>query len=338
MIHFEWVWLLLLIPLPLLVHSLTPPAKQEIAALKVPFYPSLVESDFKQASKNHRWRMLLMSSIWLLLLVSAARPQIVGDYINVPISGRDLMMAVDVSGSMQEQDILHGNKLQTRLDAVKRVGGQFIERRVGDRIGLILFGTQAYLQVPLSLDRNTVIELLNESLIGIAGEKTAIGDAIGLSIKRLQSLESDQKVLILLTDGSNTAGTIEPSKAADLARIAKLRIHTVGIGATEMEVDSFFGRQTVNPSRDLDETLLRHIATTTGGQYFRATDEASLGNIYALIDQLEPIEKEAQNLRPTRSLFFWPLGLALVISGFWMLMHCVPIFLSERKITHGEKT
>ena len=321
MIHFEWIWMLLICPLPLLVYWLVTPASRETGALNLPFLTNLNEFENTEKSATSRfWQKLItMTLIWLLLVVSAARPQVIGDAVNVPVSGRDLMLAIDVSGSMEAQDILHNDQPQTRLAAVKRMAGEFIDQRLGDRIGLILFGTQAYLQAPLSLDRKTIVTLLNESAIGIAGEKTSIGDAIGLAIKRLESREQSEKVLILLTDGSNTAGAVAPDQAARLAQTSGLRVHTVGIGATKMEVVDFFGKHVINPSRDLDEPLLRQIAAQTGGQYFRATDEASLRSIYDVIDKLEPVEHETDHLRPVRELFFWPLGCAVAIWLIWLL-------------------
>ena len=199
--------------------------------------------------------------------------------------------------------------------ATQWVGGEFIQRRVGDRLGLILFGRQAYLQTPLTFDRETVRTLLHEAVIGLAGKETAIGDAIGLAVKRLQDNDINSRVLILLTDGANTAGEVEPIKAAELAAQHGLKIYTIGIGADEMVVSSFFGKQRVNPSADLDEKTLTAIAEKTGGRYFRARDTQQLEQIYHLLDKLEPLEKEAQTFRPTAALYAWPLGLALLLAS-----------------------
>ena len=181
-------------------------------------------------------------------------------------------------------------------------------------MGLILFGDNAYLQVPLTFDRKTVQVLLDEAFIGMAGESTAIGDAIGLAVKRLRKNPSEQKVLILLTDGANTSGVVTPLKAAELAAGEGLKIYTIGIGADEMIVRSFFGNRRVNPSRDLDEDTLRAIADKTGGRYFRARDAEELSKIYGLLDQLEPIEKDQQYFRPRKALYIWPLAGALTLS------------------------
>ena len=223
------------------------------------------------------------------------------------------MLAVDLSGSMEEEDfIIKGDKVD-RLTATKYVAGEFIQRRVGDRLGLILFGEKAYLQTPLTFDRLTVKTLLYESAIGLAGKSTAIGDAIGLAVKRLREKDDKSRVLILLTDGANTAGEVEPLAAAELAAREKLKIYTIGIGADEMVMRSIFGSRRVNPSADLDEKTLSAIANKTGGRYFRARDIEQLEQIYALLDDLEPIEKDVQRFRPQAALYYWPLAIALLL-------------------------
>ena len=254
---------------------------------------------------------MLATLAWLLLVVAAARPEWLGDAIEVPVSGRDLMLAVDLSKSMQEVDFVLAGQRVDRLVATKQVVGDFIERRVGDRIGLVLFGTQAYLHVPLTFDRATVKQLLYEAVIGLAGPSTAIGDAIGLAVKRLRENDSAQKVLILVTDGANTAGVIDPLRAAELAAQAGLTIHTIGIGADEIMVRRLFGNFRFNPSRDLDEKTLTAIAEKTGGRYFRARDVEALQEIYRVIDELEPIEHSGEHFRPATPLFPWPLAAAM---------------------------
>jgi Ca-activated chloride channel family protein len=216
---------------------------------------------------------------------------------------------------MQEEDFLLQGERVNRLIAIKSVAGEFIQRRRGDRLGLILFGERAYLQVPLTFDRRTVQQLLAESLIGLAGQSTAIGDAIGLAIKRLQDPSVKQRVLILLTDGANTAGELPPLKAAELAAQKGLKIYTIGIGADRMLVRSLFGIQEVNPSRDLDEKTLVAIAQATGGRYFRARDTQELDQIYSLLDELEPVEREAQLFRPIQPLYPWPLAISLLLAA-----------------------
>jgi Ca-activated chloride channel family protein len=312
MIHFEWPWLISFLPLPLLIYWLVPadmPVEQ--AALKVPFLDDFSEGETRVASQAKQWPLLLAVCAWFLLIVAGTRPQWLGEPIEQAVSGRDLMLAVDLSGSMEEQDFSINNQRVDRLTAIKWVAGDFIKRRVGDRLGLILFGTQAYLQTPLTFDRKTVATLLNESAIGLAGDNTAIGDAIGLAVKRLKNQQANSRVLILLTDGANTAGEVSPLKAAELAAENQLKIYTIGIGADEMLVRSFFSTHKVNPSRDLDEKTLTAISDKTGGRYFRARDADELNNIYQLLDQLEPVEKAKQYFRPRSELYYWPLSLAL---------------------------
>jgi Ca-activated chloride channel family protein len=236
------------------------------------------------------------------------------------------MLAVDLSGSMDQRDFVLANRRVDRLTATKAVAADFISRREGDRIGLILFGERAYLQVPFTLDRDTVTVLLMEAEIGLAGEKTAIGDAITLAVKRIHDQEADasEQVLILLTDGANTAGAVNPMKAAELAQQVGLRIYTIGIGADRMEVSSLIGgRRSVNPSADLDEDTLTSIATMTGGRYFRAKDTAELQDIYKLVDELEPVDEPEAGFRPVKSYFAWPLGAAFSLAGLLAVVSLV---------------
>ncbi|MCG8325261.1 MAG: VWA domain-containing protein, partial [Thiotrichales bacterium] len=232
----------------------------------------------------------------------------------------DLMLAVDLSESMQQDDFIIRGQRVDRLTATKWVAGDFIERRVGDRIGLILFGERAYLQAPLTFDRETVRTLLYESAIGLAGGKTAIGDGIGLAVKRLREQTDTDRVLVLLTDGANTAGNVFPKEAAERAAGEGLKIYTIGIGADESLVQSLFGTRRYNPSRDLDEATLKAIAEVTGGHYFRARDTAELEQIYSILDQLEPVEQDVQRFRPRTSLYYWPLAGAAMIALLLFLL------------------
>ncbi len=316
MFEFAWPWLFLLLPLPWLYRVALPPATiEQSAALKVPFFYEFENIRSEVRQKYFKPSLFVLALlIWCLLVTAAARPQWLGEPVQQSVSGRDLLMAVDLSGSMQERDFWLGNTPVDRLTATKAVASQFIERRAGDRIGLILFGDQAYLQAPLTFDRVTVAKFLDEAAIGLAGEKTAIGDAIGLAVKRLRKNLADQRVLILITDGANTAGLVSPLKAAELAAHEGLKIYTIGIGADEMIIRDFFGSRRVNPSADLDEKTLTQIAEQTGARYFRARDTKELESIYALLDQLEPVEKDRQYYRPKIALFHWPLGLALILT------------------------
>ena len=316
MIHIEWPWLLACLPLPLLIRWLLPAVNPvEQAALKVPFLEDFGQQQRQAVIQQKKWPLFLAVVAWCLLIMASTRPQWLGEPVEQAVNGRDLMLAVDLSGSMEEQDFVINNRRVDRLTATKKVASEFIQRRSGDRLGLILFGTQAYLQTPLTFDRTTVMTLLDESALGLAGQNTAIGDAVGLAVKRLRKQSADSRVLILLTDGANTAGEVSPLKAAELAAQEGLKIYTIGIGADEMVVRSFFGARKVNPSRDLDEKTLTAIAKKTGGQYFRARNTAELEKIYQVLDQLEPVEKDRQYFRPRSELFHWPLASALFLAA-----------------------
>jgi len=326
MIEFVWPWLFIVLPLPLILRWLLPSgSSSDAVALRVPFFNQLTSTaEGRRLDAAAGWPLWLALIAWLLLVVASARPQWLGEAIELPVNGRDLMLAVDLSGSMETEDFRINGNTVNRLIATQWVGGEFIERRVGDRVGLILFGRQAYVQTPLTFDRATVHTLLNEAVIGLAGQETAIGDAIGLAVKRLQAYSdnggNNSRVLILLTDGANTAGRIDPLKAAELAAQYGLKIYTIGIGADEIMVRSFFGTRRVNPSADLDEETLTAIAEKTGGRYFRARDVEALEKIYRLLDELEPIEQETQLFRPSQSLYYWPLAGALLVAASLLLL------------------
>ncbi|MEY4767477.1 MAG: hypothetical protein RL637_116 [Pseudomonadota bacterium] len=314
MIHFQWPWLFLLLPLPFLIRYLLPAYHSaQLVGLKVPFLEDFPAETVSIIRSQKPWRLWLAIFAWIGLVLASSRPQWLGEPIEQAMSGRDLMLAVDLSESMTAQDFILENQTVDRLTAIKAIAKDFIDRRVGDRVGLILFGTQAYLQTPLTFDRKTVMTLLEESVIGLAGESTAIGDAIGLAIKRLQNQSSNSRVLILLTDGANTAGEVSPLKAAELAATYQLKIYTIGIGADELMISSFFGSRKINPSTDLDEKTLTAIADQTGGKYFRARNTEELQKIYQLLDQLEPVEKDKRYFRPRSEWFIFPLTLSLFI-------------------------
>ncbi len=335
-----WPWMLLALPLPLLARALLSPVTEtQEAGLKVPSFKGFaVLTNRSEAEQLLNWRVWLAIIAWALLVLAAARPERIGDELDVPVSGRNLMLAVDLSGSMDAKDFELGNRRVDRLTATKAVASDFIERRKGDRIGLILFGERAYLQVPLTLDRETVNILLMEAFIGLAGEKTAIGDAITLAVKRIHDQEAvgDEQILIVLTDGANTAGEIDPIKAAELAQQIGLRIYTIGIGAEQMMVSSITGGlRPVNPSADLDEETLTRIAAITGGQYFRAKDTAGLQDIYRLLDEMEPVAEPEAGFRPVKSLYYWPLGGAFVLTVFLCVMGLLQGLQVSRLIKAG---
>jgi Ca-activated chloride channel family protein len=327
----EWLWplIMLLAPLPWLIRRLLPPARSQQPALRAPFFDEWQSLSADQQGRNRSsgiGSLLLMWLIWLLLLIATARPVWIGEPIELPNSGRDLMLSVDISGSMRIEDMQVGQVLARRIDAVRQLGAEFIGRRSGDRLGLILFGSNAYVQSPLSFDTATVKRFLQEAQIGFAGQETAIGDAIGLAVKRLRERPADSRVLILLTDGQDTASSVKPLDAAQLAASLGIRIYTIGIGADEMTLPglfgSSFGSRQVNPSAELDEGTLQEIARLTGGQYFRARNPRELASIYEMLDQLEPVEQESATYRPRQALGYLPLLGALFLSFLLAVQHC----------------
>lgn len=310
--EFAWPWVAVLLPLPWLLRRWLRPAPPG-QALHLP-QPGLVLSAPQQVRPTGGAGWLLLLG-WLCLLLAAARPQWIGPPQPQAHSGRALMLAVDLSGSMRTPDMELGGQTVDRFTAVEAIAGDFIGRRGGDELGLILFGTRAFLVTPLTWDLSAVRAQLQGAVVGLAGSETAIGDAIAVAVKRLSALPKSARVLVLLTDGVNTAGNITPDQAAHAAAAAGVRIYTIGIGATRMRVPDFFGSRLVNPSADLDADMLTRIATQTGGRFFRATDSAELADAYRAIDALEPMPQRAPTLRPRHELFRWPLlaGLAALL-------------------------
>jgi Ca-activated chloride channel family protein len=313
-LSLAYPWILLLAVLPLLFRQ----GKGQSVAVEAPVLPmghwlTGLPGVSRSGSATPRWQKVMLLLCWLLMVVALARPQHAGETVQVPVSGRDMLLVVDISPSMDERDmILQGHSIN-RLQAVKRVLDDFISRRKGDRLGLLLFGTEPYIQAPLTFDLKTVRTLLFEAGIGMAGRATAIGDALGLAVKRLRDRPQEQRVIILLTDGANTAGQLTPDKATEIASAIGARIYAIGIGAESKIERGWLGSRRVNPSRDLDEALLTRMAESTGGRYFRARSLPELEMIYESINQLEPIEQDGRFYRPVTELFYWPAALALLL-------------------------
>lgn len=324
MIQVAYPWIFVLLPLPLLIYFIVPKAKSDKqAALKTPFFEQLKgKLSYGRSQVFHRASFLkyLLALIWILVIISGSGLQWLGKPIAMKQSGRDLMMAIDLSGSMAIKDMKKGNDMESRFDLVMRVANQFIEERKGDRVGLILFGTKAYLQTPLTFDTKTVQNMLNDATIAIAGPQTAIGDAIGLGVKKLMEYPSQSKALILLTDGENNAGVLHPIQAAEIAEQQKIKIYTIALGGGNMVVNTPYGSQMVNTSEDLDTKTLERIAKMTGGKYFRARDSEDLQQVYDDIDKLEPISSDKAVFRPITYFYPWTMGAALIISfGFALI-------------------
>ena len=320
--NFAWPWLLLALPLPLLARLWLPPARSAAAALKVPYGERLATITGNGGPARARGIGTLAWLAWGLLCVAAARPQMLGPLIQPPQAGRDLMLAVDLSGSMSDEDMELGGQAVDRLTAAKAVLADFLDRRAGDRVGLLVFGDKAYVLTPQTLDLDSVRAQLGDSVVGLAGRATAIGDAIGLAVKRLRSQPAEQRVLILLTDGVSNAGMLDPIKAAELARDEGVRIHAIAFGG-EGQTLSIFGIPMRLPGGDSDTDVatLQRIAKLTGGKAFRARDTSELAGIYAEIDRLEPVKRPGQAVRPRIERYPWPLGAAL---AFGLLALALP--------------
>jgi Ca-activated chloride channel family protein len=310
MTTFAWPWVIVFLPLPwLLWRWLKPVAPGQALHLPQPGI-RLAQASRRSAGGLGPW---LLALAWLSLLAAAARPQWIGPPQAQQHSGRAVMLALDLSGSMRTQDMVLAGQAVSRFGAVEAIAGDFISRRHGDEMGLILFGSEAFLVTPLTFDLSAVRAQLQGATVGLAGTETAIGDAIAVAVKRLSALPRQSRVLVLLTDGVNNAGSISPREAALAAKAAGVRIYTIGIGATQMQVPGLFGSQTVNPSADLDADMLTTIANETGGRFFRATDGNALADAYRTIDALEPMPQHGPALRPRHELFRWPLGIAMAL-------------------------
>jgi Ca-activated chloride channel family protein len=318
---FAWPWLLFALPMPWLARMLLRPARSTAAALKVP-YGERLDAIAGATGGPHVGGVRALAWIaWIFLCVAAARPQELGAVTRPPQAGRDLMLAVDLSGSMSDEDMALGGQGVDRLTAAKAVLADFLDRRTGDRVGLLVFGDKPYVLTPLTPDLDSVRSQLNDSVVGLAGRATAIGDAIGLAVKRLHSQQasiqsaSGQHVLILLTDGVSNAGMLDPIKAAELARDEGVRIHAIAFGG-EGEDLSVFGIPLHLPGGDddTDVATLQRIASLTGGKAFRARDTEELAGIYAEIDRLEPVRRAGRAVRPRTERYPWPLAFALACS------------------------
>lgn len=319
MFSFAWPWMIVLLALPFLVHFLGPDAKKGKAstAPEVSFpYIDRLKASFpaqRQGKKNGRAYTVVLSLVWLCLTFALMGPQLVDQFIPLQNTGYDLMLAVDLSGSMSALDYAKGGAQVSRLDVVKSVVSDFIQQRQGDRVGLILFGSMAYLHVPLTLDTASVGKMLDNTMVGEAGDTTAIGDAIALAVQNMRDRPEKSRVVILLTDGGDNASVIPPLAAAKLAQQYGIRIYTIGVGSQGLvPIPGQYG-QIVLQEFDLDEGLLQKIASTTGGSYFRAADTTALQNIYAQINKLERTRAETRSYIIRRPLYRYPLGGALMM-------------------------
>jgi Ca-activated chloride channel family protein len=308
-------WALWLLLLPLLV-VLLPRLKRPMVAPVLPQFAGLAQT------RVERWRFapgfFPAALAWGLLVLAAAQPQQLGEPVALPKAGRDMMLAVDLSGSMEVRDMRLGSQAVNRLRAVQAVANDFIEQRRGDRLGLILFGSEAFLQTPLTFDVDTVRTHLLESSIGLPGRSTAIGDAIALAVRYFrqandgaedESSATSDRVLVLLTDGQNNAGAFSVDDALALAEADEVVIYTIGFGSRTAEL-----RARNTPELRIDEEALREVAERTGGQYFRAERTGELAEIYDRLNELEPVDREQDVVRPWQERYRWPLGLGLLLA------------------------
>ncbi|RUO30523.1 VWA domain-containing protein [Aliidiomarina sanyensis] len=312
MIEFGLIWALVLLPLPLLVRFLTPRVKRMQTAIWMPqARHTAPDASVLRTPPWRRW--IIPALIWSLLVVACAQPRWVGEPITINPEAREIMIALDLSGSMQMDDMELNGRSVTRLEAAHSILADFIRRRTGDRIGLIVYADSAHVYVPITSDLETVATMAEEAFIGLAGQRTALGDAIALSIRYFIERDSPNRLVLMLTDGAINTGQINAEQAIELARSHDVKIHTIGIGSDEVTVRGIFGERRLNPSVDLDEIFLNEVARATGGEYFRARSTQEMERIYALIDRLEPIARDDASIRPQRSLAHFPLSLAFIL-------------------------
>jgi Ca-activated chloride channel family protein len=315
--RLEFPWLLAALPLPLLVWWLLPPHREESASVRLAFFGDVARAAGLSPQggavilKTNWLQKVLAPLCWALIVLALARPQYVEPPIEKVQPARDILLALDLSQSMDTRDFPDPQGgLETRVAAVRGVVEAFVERRPHDRIGLVVFGDAPYPLAPFTLDHATVRTMIQEMLPGMAGPRTALGDCIGLGIKMFKASHAPEKVMILLTDGSDTASRMPPDQAAEIAKERDIRIDTVGIGDPQASGEA-----------KVDTATLEKVAATTGGRYFFGQDEAALEEIYTTIDRMTPANYKTLSWRPKRELFHYPLGAAvLAVLAYHLVM------------------
>ena len=311
-LEFISAWIFALLPLPLLVRILIKPAVKQEASLLAPFIMKRIENNstinYKPNVKQH-FMPAIYIILWILLVIAACRPVLFIKPSSFNTTGKDMILAVDLSGSMEKEDMRVQGYPVNRLISVKYVVKEFIKKREGDRLGLVVFGSQAFIQSPLTYDLRTVNQLLQESEIGMAGNNTAIGDAIGITLKHIANTKQKKTVLILLTDGSNTAGIVSPLDAAIQAKKMGLKIYTIGIGKSRAGIAAFF-----NNNHNMDVETLKKIADISGGKFYLASDTRQLNSIYEEINLLEQSNHQVYQYRLRTELYPYPLAVAFLLS------------------------
>ena len=320
--EFLWPFSIFALLLPFLSRYLMKPLAQKNGeqALRVPFFKAFKDKSATHVHSRSNLAVFLFVLGFIALVISAMRPVSYGEAINIPANGRQLMLVLDVSGSMAEPDFVWNNRRISRLGAVQNIAFDFIENRTGDAVGLTIFGTEAYPYTPLTLDTKTVAEMLKEIGVGIAGEKTAIGDALLVALKQMKDIPSDKKVIILLSDGHANAGVVLPEEAIEMAKQMCVKVHAIGMGSEREIVQSLFFQHEINPSADLDEELLKKMASDTGGTYFRVKSSNDLKQVYDTINKIEPTEMDGQSIRPQKELFWIPLCCAMFLFFFGLYL------------------
>jgi len=311
---FDWPWAFLLLPLPYLVHRYLRPYEARERSLHVPFVPRLRSLLGARAVRSARARSGLqlagLLAIWLLTLAALARPVELGARIESQTAARDLLLVVDLSGSMAQSDLApEGAAPRSRLDVVKSVVGSFVEARRGDRMGLVVFGSAPFVQVPFTLDTRVVRELLNETDVGMAGPQTTLGDALGLALRVLQRSEAKSRVVIVLTDGNDTGSSVPPVQAARIAAARGVTLYTIGVGDPRAA-----GEEALNTA------VLTQMAELTHGRFIRANDEKSLADAYRTLGELEPVAHRTTAYQPKRAISHYPLAGVVVLLGLYALL------------------
>ncbi len=324
MYQFIWPIVFILLPLPLILRQFLGVSRRLsqnfTGALKVPFFDRLQRLSHVETATKRTLSPLIWTCIWILFVVAAARPVWIGEPIILEKEARNIVLTLDVSGSMEEQDFDINGKPLTRLDMVKQLANDFIETRKGDNLGLVIFGSEAYTYAPLSPDTTTLKGLMDEIGIGIAGTQTAMGDALALAVQTATTVPEKARIVILMSDGYANMGSIQMDEAIQIAKQANVKVYTIGIGSDHGTIQDLLGFIQMNTALDLDEATLQHIATETGGQYFRAKTSTDLKKIYQLIDNLETTKSEETTVRPRKEMAYYFLLLGL---GLWLIAFAV---------------
>jgi Ca-activated chloride channel homolog len=311
----QLLWLLALLPLLALWRGRRGP----VAAVEYSNADIARQVARETRSRAGRWLLALQLGALALLIIGLARPQLGRSNSNIQASGIDLILALDVSGSMEALDFKLGNQPASRVDVVKSVASKFIEGRPNDRIGIVAFAGAPYLVSPLTLDHDWLLQNLERVQIGMVEDGTAIGSAVATSVNRLRDQPSKSKIVVLLTDGQNNAGKIAPATAAEAAKALGVKVYTIGAGArgeAPIPVTDAFGNKRLAMAKvDVDEATLEKIAAETGAKFYRATDTASLKQIYAEIDRLEKTTHTMKKFESRHELFAWTVVPAICLLG-----------------------